>query len=164
MAREHGVGRAASDLARDLGRDAAHVDRVEVAPGRQHARHAARRRARGTGRDEAPVERTQHVRELVRRAREARAHLALEEAQRLRGARAAGRGAPHHLRRAQLELLDQVGRVARTGRTHALGGIGTQLFVVEAQVLGDRCGQPAHAGLVDAHERREQVDRALTLG
>ena len=57
VALEQLVGQLLPDLPGGLAGQRARVDGVEVAPGRQHVGHAARRRAARPGRDVAPVER-----------------------------------------------------------------------------------------------------------
>ena len=73
VAREHLLGGAAADLPGVAGRDRARIDRVEVAPGRQHVEPAARRRAGRARRHERPPSAREQPERSRRRRRRPRA-------------------------------------------------------------------------------------------
>ena len=83
MPLDHLARQLLADLPGGLRRQRPRIDRVEIAAGRQHVGHAARRRAAGPGRNVTAVEPGQQIADLVAGLLERRHQPPADEIERL---------------------------------------------------------------------------------
>ena len=154
MALDQQRRRFPAELPSGLGRDRAGVERIEIAPGRQHLGPAAARRAGGTGQHQTAVEPGEQPRQLGGAAlRHHRAQLLLDPGEDGAGALPARLGrnlAGDEAQRQRLQALDRVAGIApppRTGehrRTRPpprLGQVKSQRILAEIEIGGQGAQQ-----------------------
>ena len=145
-------------------RHGAGIDRIEIAPGRQHVRPAARRRAGRAGGDEAPVERRQRAGDFGRAAgRDRRGDMPGNFSKHgSRGAPAGlGTAARDKVERQRLQPLDGIAIGAPRRRGGQRGGFGAGPGIAEHAV--ERIERPPVPGETEIAGKRADQRRVARL-